>query len=154
MEYTKAEIETSVFHQFWKLIKKVFRNILEYLFADIRPVAGFLYILLKVLPYILLVIALFFIVKYFLNIRAKNILKGSNKSIVKFGSDEDLIKRDDLEALLNEAITNKEYKIAIRFYYLLILKKLTETNVIDWKQEKTNEDYIREIKESHLKSTY
>ena len=153
-DYTLAELEPSIFQQFWNWIKKVLRNILEYLFDDIKPITGFLSIVLKALPYILLVIALFFIVKYFLNIRAKSILKGSNKNIVKFGSDEDLIKRDDLETLLKDAIANKEYKIAVRFYYLLILKKLTETDVIDWQQEKTNEDYIKEIKETTLQSTF
>ena len=93
-------------------------------------------------------------IKYFLNIRATSILKGSNKSIVTFGSDEELIKREDLETLLKDAIDSEEYRIAVRFYYLLILKKLTASNLIVWQQEKTNEDYIKEIKETSLQSKF
>ena len=152
--YVTPEVEPSFFQRAWHWIKKVSRNILEYLFDDIAPITGFLFIVLWVLPYIILVVALFFIVKYFLNIRATSILKGSNKSIVTFGSDEELIKREDLDNLLKDAIDSEEYRIAVRFYYLLILKKLTASNLIVWQQEKTNEDYIKEIKETVLQSKF
>ena len=39
--------------------------------------------------------------------------------------------------------------MAVRFYYLLILQKLTDKELIVWQQEKTNEDFIREV--AHLK---
>tara|TARA_R110000787_G_scaffold190356_4_gene301801 strand:- start:1161 stop:1880 length:720 start_codon:yes stop_codon:yes gene_type:complete len=152
--YVTPEVEPSFFQKVWDWIKKIFRNILEYFFDDINPITGFLLVILRILPYIILAVALFFMIKYFLNIRATSILKGSNKSIVTFGSDEELIKREDLETLLKDAIDSEEYRIAVRFYYLLILKKLTASNLIVWQQEKTNEDYIKEIKETSLQSKF
>ena len=153
-EYETPETEPSIFEKLWNCIKNIIRNILEYLFEDIEPSTGFLWVVLKVLPYLILAAALFFIIKYFLNIQTSNILKKNNKSIVKFGSDEELIKREDLNLLLKDAIENEEYRIAVRFYYLLILKKLTESGSLNWQQEKTNEDYIKELQETSLQSKF
>ena len=153
-EYETPETEPSIFEKLWIWIKNIIRNILEYLFEDIEPITGFLWVVLKVLPYLILAAALFFIIKYFLNIQTSNILKKNNKSIVKFGSDEELIKREDLNLLLKDAIENEEYRIAVRFYYLLILKKLTESGSLNWQQEKTNEDYIKELQETSLQSKF
>jgi len=153
-EYETSETEPSIFEKLWIWIKNIIRNILEYLFEDIEPITGFLWVVLKVLPYLILAAALFFIIKYFLNIQTSNILKKNNKSIVKFGSDEELIKREDLNLLLKDAIENEEYRIAVRFYYLLILKKLTESGSLNWQQEKTNEDYIKELQETSLQSKF
>ena len=152
--YETPEVEPSIFEKLWIWIKNIIRNILEYLFEDIEPITGFLWVVLKVLPYLILAAALFFIIKYFLNIQTSNILKKNNKSIVKFGSDEELIKREDLNLLLKDAIENEEYRIAVRFYYLLILKKLTESGSLNWQQEKTNEDYIKELQETSLQSKF
>jgi len=152
--YETPEAEPSIFEKLWIWIKNIIRNILEYLFEDIEPITGFLSVVFEVVPYIILAVALFFIIKYFLNIQTSNILKKNNKSIVKFGSDEELIKREDLNLLLKDAIENEEYRIAVRFYYLLILKKLTESGSINWQQEKTNEDYIKELKETSLQSKF
>ena len=152
--YSVPEVKLSFFNKVWNWIKKVFRNILHYFFDDIKPITGFLYSFFRILPYIILVIALFFSLKYFLDIRTNNILQVNNKNLFTSGTDEELLKRDDLNGLLKKAIDSEEYRIAVRFYYLLILKKLTELALIDWQQEKTNEDYIKELKESSIQSRF
>lgn len=60
----------------------------------------------------------------------------------------------DFETLIKEAIQKKQYRLAIRYYYLLTLKKLTQNNIIDWHYEKTNLDYYREIENATLKSQF
>ena len=52
----------------------------------------------------------------------------------------------DLDTLLNQAILAKNYRVAIRTQFLMLLKMLSEENKISWSQEKTNRDYIREVR--------
>lgn len=57
-----------------------------------------------------------------------------------------------IDAELQLAIANKNYILATRLYYLQLLKKLHNKNTILWKINKTNHDYIAEIKnQNHLK---
>jgi hypothetical protein len=56
--------------------------------------------------------------------------------------------------LIKEAINQKNYRLAIRYYYLLSLKHLTESDSIAWQPQKTNEDYISEIETDHIKTDF
>lgn len=145
--YERKEEEPGILQRFWNWIKESVKSFLRNFFNDIDPAVGVLSSILRVLPYILLAIGLFFIVRYFANIAPKTILEGKNESLVNFSDDEELLQRDDLETLLAEAVSNNDYRLAIRFYYLIILKKLSDASIIDWQQQKTNKDYIKELSE-------
>ncbi|MFN6943338.1 MAG: hypothetical protein ACK4ND_00210 [Cytophagaceae bacterium] len=64
---------------------------------------------------------------------------------------EEQIHESDLERFLREAIEQKQYKLAIRIYFLIVLKELSENNFIVWKKDKTNREYLYEMsgKKSH-----
>ncbi|NJO01588.1 MAG: DUF4129 domain-containing protein [Bacteroidia bacterium] len=54
---------------------------------------------------------------------------------------------DQLRRLLAEALAQKDYKMVIRLYYIIILKTLDQQGAILWKKEKTNREYARELAE-------
>ncbi|PKQ64473.1 hypothetical protein BZG02_06610 [Labilibaculum filiforme] len=58
------------------------------------------------------------------------------------------------EEKIREALLHKEYRLAVRYHFLSILKKLSEKKLIVWKSEKTNYDYIREIKQARIKTDF
>ncbi|HBY68162.1 MAG TPA: DUF4129 domain-containing protein, partial [Flavobacteriaceae bacterium] len=58
---------------------------------------------------------------------------------------EEIIRSKNIRELIEKALQNKEYRLAVRYYYLLILKKLTDAELIDYEFDKTNTDYIAEI---------
>lgn len=60
--------------------------------------------------------------------------------------EENLEQSDDIEPLIRKAIEKKEYAIAVRLYYLAILKELSLKNVIEFKKDKTNRTYVREMR--------
>lgn len=60
----------------------------------------------------------------------------------------------DWDKAISKAIKNKDYKIAIRYQFLAVLKYLNQNNWIIWKAEKTNYDYIREIKDSKMQQHF
>lgn len=55
----------------------------------------------------------------------------------------------DLDRFLLEALAQGNFPLAIRLYYLQIIKDLSEKSAIRWSREKTNRDYLREMR-GHL----
>ena len=51
----------------------------------------------------------------------------------------------DIDALLDKASREKNYKTAVRLYYLKLLKGLNERGMISWKKDKTNREYLTEL---------
>lgn len=60
---------------------------------------------------------------------------------------EDNIHESDLERALRLALEKQDYRMAIRIYYLIIIKELSVRNWIRWKRDKTNGEYVREMSE-------
>ena len=51
----------------------------------------------------------------------------------------------DTEELISKAHRARDYKLAIRLYFLDLLKKLNESGRIVWTKDKTNRDYLSEL---------
>ena len=65
---------------------------------------------------------------------------------------ENNLHETDLERYLRQAIESGDYRMAIRLYYLNILKSYSLKEAIDWKKDKTNTEYLNEIKRAALPS--
>jgi hypothetical protein len=55
------------------------------------------------------------------------------------------IEEIDIDSFLKKARREKNYRLAIRLYYLGLLKRLNETGAIIWKKDKTNLEYLTEL---------
>lgn len=55
----------------------------------------------------------------------------------------------DFEKLIQENLQQNKKRLCIRYYYLWLLKVMTENRLIEWHADKTNTDYLYEI---HSKS--
>ena len=60
--------------------------------------------------------------------------------------DTEDIEGVDLDALLERALAAQHYRDAARFLYLLALQALTARGLIDWQKNKTNREYLRELR--------
>ncbi len=58
---------------------------------------------------------------------------------------EERIHESDLDRYIREALEKENYPMAVRLYYLAIIKELSLKKWIKWKKDKTNRDYIREL---------
>ncbi len=68
-------------------------------------------------------------------------------------SDED-INEKNLELKLQNAVNEQNFRLAIRFYYILLLKNLDKKNLIKWELGKTNKDYGYELKDKSICNTF
>jgi hypothetical protein len=74
----------------------------------------------------------------------------SSKGHKKIETSEDItsenIQNADINTLINRAENDEDYRLAIRYYYLLVLKTLTIKNHIKFEDDKTNAEYLNDIK--------
>ncbi|MGR7811851.1 DUF4129 domain-containing protein [Lacinutrix undariae] len=152
--YNEDVADNTIIDNIKRWLRNVIQRVLEALFG-VGNVGGILYFIFNIVPYIILAILLFFLVKFFLKVNSRSIISGKQKSAtVKFTEDEHIIKNEDINALILEAIAQQNFRLAIRYYYLLSLKSLTDKELILWQQQKTNTDYISEIETATLKTDF
>lgn len=125
-------------------------RIFEWLFG-VEKAAGAFSVFLEILPYILLTVLVFILIKFFLNVNARAIIHAKkNQAIVTLSEEEHIIKNEDIQQLIQNALGQKNYRLAVRYYYLYMLQLMTEKELITWELQKTNEDYTRELQKPEL----
>lgn len=100
---------------------------------------------MKVILYSLIVILLLYII---LRVTGKDIFarkKNSRLPVHIRGDLEEQPMESDLQRFLREAVERRDYRMAVRIYYLLVLKTLQDKNLIIWKKNKTNSDYLADM---------
>lgn len=153
--YSIATNEANVFERIWAWLGRVVKRMLSFIFDDIGPAVGVLAAIVKAIPWIVLGLLLFFILKFFLKVNTRNATDVLETiPSIQLTNDEELINNMQLNELIAQAIQVKDYRLAVRFYYLLILQKLTDKELIVWQQEKTNEDFIREVAKLKIASDF
>lgn len=131
-----------------------FLRFLEWLFG-VKYAKGILATILTALPYIVAGLVLFLLIKFFIKTKIKSAISlTNNKSVINFSEDEKLLQNADLDALTQKAISDNNYRLAVRFLYLKTLKQLTDKKLVVWEQQKTNEDYTNEITIKQLKNAF
>lgn len=60
------------------------------------------------------------------------------------------LQETNVDSFLQQAIKNQNYPLAIRLFYLDILKKMAAKELIKWKKDKTNQEYIHELEQNEL----
>ncbi|MCP4136786.1 MAG: DUF4129 domain-containing protein [bacterium] len=58
------------------------------------------------------------------------------------------IRKIDFDTLIEEQAQNEDYRKAVRLCYNRSLQELLEKELIAWERDKTNTDYLREMKDS------
>jgi hypothetical protein len=64
------------------------------------------------------------------------------------------INKIDLQKLYVNALSNEDYRLALRIKFLMIIQKLTLDNIVQWKKEKTNRIYINEILDDTIRTDF
>ncbi|OFY97646.1 MAG: hypothetical protein A3K10_13525 [Bacteroidetes bacterium RIFCSPLOWO2_12_FULL_31_6] len=99
-------------------------------------------------------LVLFLIIKILMNLKKNPNIKKQDFSIESMKEIEEKMHEIDLDLLLSEALAGKNFHIALRINFLIIIKLLSEKKLIIWAKEKTNWEYHSEIKEVMLKDGF
>lgn len=152
--YEEVKIESSWWTDLTNWFYTMLRRFFEWIFG-VGNAEGYLAVFLEILPYLLLALFLYLVIRFFVNSNMYGIGKNKkNPNVVSLSEEEHIIKNEDIQQLIKNALADKNYRLAIRYYYLYILQLLSERELIDWQQQKTNDDYITELSESTLKNDF
>ena len=147
--YEEKEPEKSLWQRFLEWLGRLFGK------SDGRASAAFIGGLMKIIAIVIVVVVVFFIVKALMNKEGKWIFgRNSDKKLINHIEIEKNIHTTDFESLIKKALASGEQRLCIRYYYLWLLKKMSEREIIKWDIEKTNSDYLYEIKSDTKKEEF
>ena len=152
--YEEQVKEPSILDEIWAWVQNQIRKFFEWIFG-IDAAQGPLAFFLNLLPYLLLFLLLFLLIKFFINANIRNLKNAQiNKNAVGLSEEENIIRNENIDDLIQQAVANKNYRLAVRYSYLQILKLLSDNDIIAWELQKTNSDYLEEITKEHLKTPF
>lgn len=67
---------------------------------------------------------------------------------------DEYIHETDLDRFLREALAAANWPLAVRLYFLQTIKSLSERSAISWSKEKTNRDYLKEMRQHPLSAQF
>ena len=139
-----------------RLLEKIGR-LLKSLFGigNLNKAADVTVLIFKILCGLVVLVVIYFIIRLLMNHKGKWFFKKKNESItIDINNTEQLIQLADFEQLISEIEKQGDTRQSIRLYYLWLLKDLKDKELIDWKPEKTNADYLSELKNENLRSKF
>ncbi len=115
--------------------------------ATIKFIEYLIYVLMAVL-------AVYLLVKFFVGENLSTLFTRKSTAIVDLNLAEVHIENIDLDQLMKGALAKKDFRLAIRYQYLKMLKSLSQRNMIEWHFEKTNSDYEKELAKTKLRPMF
>ncbi len=108
-----------------------------------------------VLPYILAAVGLYLLFSKVLTAEMRGLFyKNPVTTIQKSLENPESIHTADFEGQIAQAIAQRQFRQAIRLWYLKTLKALDSLKLIDWEMNKTNRQYVTEFKKPDLMASF
>ncbi|WP_051200374.1 DUF4129 domain-containing protein [Flavobacterium subsaxonicum] len=111
-------------------------------------------LIIRILAIAIIGFVVYLIARAVLNKEGMWIFGRSRGNIGSQDADAENIHEMDFSSLIDQTKANADYKLAVRYYYLWLLKKLSNREIIDWHWDKTNTDYLYEIKDTLLRNDF
>lgn len=151
--YERTVENSGWWSRFKQWLSDFFNNLFD--FNSDANASDFTDIILKIFYVVIFLMVVFFIVKAIINKEGNWVFgKSSDKSIIPVTDIENNIYDTNFKALIADAEKENNHRLAIRYYYLWLLKTLSETEIIDYDVEKTNSDYYLEIENKDTKEEF
>lgn len=159
-KYTGEEFDYTTIkprESLWEKMKKRIAEMMRSIFGEVDPLksANYAEIILRFFAIVIIGLVIYFLLKFLLS-KDGNLFFGKKNKKLDI-SDQDL-KENIHEINFPDSIHNFERKIdyrsAIRYQFLFVLKKLSDKKRIEWNPEKTNKDYLAELKDKNQKTEF
>jgi len=128
-----------------------YQQFTNWLFGDYKA-NEFVAILLKILPFLILGAFIGLIIWLFMRlIPARSLLEEQEAPHVFLNNEENIVRSENIGELIEGAINDGDYRLAVRYYYLQLLRQLNQKKLINYEFQKTNSEYLNEIKADRLR---
>lgn len=150
--YSQEPGSRSYWDRFRSWVNYQLGRFFNWLFGE-EKAGTYLAIFFRILPYLFIAFIIFLIARFFLKVDKRQFANSpGNKNLVALSEEERIMQEEDIQALIAEALADKDYRLAIRYQFILCLKLLKEGEWIQWQPQKTNRDYVQELENPKLKS--
>ena len=140
-QYEEESYSLSLFERFmWWLLEKIFGKLK---FTEVQSMtSNFWNYFLTPLAILILI----FVILKLLGVNYSGIFRRNNKSMdLDYHIDDEDVNSSRFEEMFAKALQDKNYRLAIRYLYLMSLQKLNDNQLISWHPNKTNHSYIEEL---------
>ncbi len=152
-DYREMPLRESFFQKLRRRIIRFLSSIFDQ--RNYRNASAITVNILKVLGIAALGFVLYLFIRFLIKKEGGWFFGKKNKSIqIRDEKLTENIHEMNFPDLIFESTRNGDFRSAIRYQFLLILKKLTDQNAISWHPEKTNQDYIAELQNQNLKNDF
>ncbi len=134
----------------------IFGIILDWLFKMFRKLFGNRYSKYSsFLIYLTLGLVFIYLILKIIQSRPENLFyTNKNQRIDSYNGTIEDLHTIDFDAEIGKAAGRNDYRSAIRWHYLKSLNYLSNKGLIIWKSDKTNDDYLHELREQSFLSSF
>lgn len=151
-DYTTTKPKKSLIKRLQESLNKLLDSLFGTIPNDISKVVESI---IMVLVVVIIAVALYFIIYYFVLSKGNIIFsKKNNRGNINVNELSENIHEINFPKVILDFEQNHNYRSAVRYHYLYILKKLTDRKLIKWTSEKTNKDYLKEFTHESLKDAF
>jgi glutaredoxin len=102
--------------------------------------------------FIVTLLLLFFIIRLIIQHYNPAITSYNEQSLLE--TIEENLLESDIDKFIKQALSQSNYRLALRLYYLKCIKELSIHNRVVWKKDKTNYEYLSELKNWEEQKTF
>lgn len=138
------------------LVDKI-SSVLEWMFGDVAVGDGkWIAAIIEYLMWAAFIFIIIYGIIKMLGIKISSFLfKPSDvKADIPYSIIDENIHELNFDDLIEKSLLEKNYRYAVRLNYLKALKVLADKDLIEWKKNKTNHDYLLEVANTPLKNDF
>ncbi len=142
---------------FWQKLMERVDRLLRRIFGEVNPQENseFTANLLRVVAVVIIAFVLYFLIRFLMGKEGNFFFSRKNKKINLPNADlRENIHEIDFPKSISGFERSHDFRSAIRYHFLFVLKKLSDKKQIAWHPEKTNQDYFSELKNEAAKDQF
>ena len=148
-DYQYGIQESQVLDTWWRRLLRRFFNWFGNLFTGVGNPTFW-----KTAAYVFVASVIVYVTLKLMGVNFAGLYRKKDNNDIPYETLGENIHAIDFTESITEAITQKNYRLAIRLYYLKALKELTDREMIDWRINKTNRSYVYELNSPTLRPDF
>lgn len=152
-DYTLVKPKESIMERMLRRISKILSSI----FGEMDPfkAGDIATTIFRIIAIGVIGFLLYFLIRFLVGKDGNFFFSKKNKKLKIASHDlDENIHEIDFHTSIAQYEAQKDWRYAIRYQFLFVLKKLSDQKIIDWNPEKTNKDYLKEIQNSSDKQAF
>lgn len=148
-DYQYGIQESQVLDTWWRRLLRRFFNWFGNLFTGVGNPTFW-----KTAAYVFIASVVVYVTLKLMGVDFSGLYRKKDNNEIPYETLGENIHTIDFTESIEEAITQKNYRLAVRLYYLKALKELTDREMIDWRINKTNRSYVYELNSPTLRPDF